>query len=66
MTGWICYIDSLAYWYVYMFEEGQGLKLTAYPLVLEQAMRLDFKKQGQEVTFALHRICGDTFAKIEQ
>ena len=65
MSGWLCYIDSLAFWYVYFFEEGQGLKLTCYPIVLEQAVKLSFDKQGKEVNFSLNRICGDTFAKIE-
>jgi len=65
MTGWLCYIDSLAFWYVYFFEEGEGLKLTCYPVVLEQAMRLDFNKQGEQVNFNLYRVCDDTFAKIE-
>lgn len=65
MTGWICYIESLAFWYVYIFEEGEGLKLTAYPLELTDAMRMDFSQQGQEVHFSLKKICGDTFAKIE-
>jgi hypothetical protein len=65
MSGWLCYIDSLAFWYVYFFEEGQGLKLTCYPIVIEQAVKLSFDKQGEEVNFSLNRICGDTFAKIE-
>lgn len=65
MSGWLCYIESLSFWYVYFFEEGEGLKLTCYPIVLEQAVKLSFDKQGDEVNFSLYRICGDTFAKIE-
>jgi ATP-dependent protease ClpP protease subunit len=65
MSGWLCYIDSLAFWYVYFFEEGQGLKLTCYPIVIEQAVKLSFDKQGEEVNFNLYSVGGDTFAKIE-
>lgn len=66
MTGWVCYIDDLAYWYVYLFEQKDCLTLTAYPMELTDAMSMDLSKQGQEVNFSLKKICGDTFAKIER
>lgn len=64
MTGWLHYIEHLAYWYVMFFENKEELKLSSYPLVLSDAMKIPFTMEGQDCSFALIRVKGVTFAKI--
>ena len=65
MTGWLHYIEEMAYWYVMFFEQKDNLMITAVPLVIDDAMRIPFELKGVDVVFHLVKIKGDTFAKIQ-
>ena len=65
MNGWLHYIDHLAYWYVLFFEETDNLKLSCYPLVLQDAVKIPFEMEGKDVDFYLVNVVGSTFAKIQ-
>lgn len=66
MTGWLHYIEEMAYWYVMFFEQKDSLMITAVPLVVEDAMRIPFELKGVDVVFHQVSIGGDIFAKIQK
>lgn len=66
MTGWLHYIEEMAYWYVMYFEQKDSLMITSVPLTIEDAFRIPFNLQGTDVLFHQVRIDGNIFAKIQQ
>lgn len=66
MTGWLHYIEEMAYWYVMFFEQKDSLMITAVPLTIEDAMRVNFDLKGVDVVFHQVNIGGETFAKIQE
>jgi len=47
------------------FEEKDNLKLSCYPLVLQDAVKIPFEMEGKDVDFYLVNVVGSTFAKLQ-
>jgi len=66
MSGWLHYIEEMAFWYVMFFEQKDSLMITAVPLTVEDAMRVNFNLKGVDVVFHQVNIGGNIFAKIQE